>query len=269
MIRLLIGFLVFYPLWLVAASFLQRRVLFPRQMTEPVEGADGFPGLEKVWLDTDQGKVETWFVPGKGVDAQHPGPMVFFAHGNGELIDYWPLVIQQYQKMGVSTALVEYRGYGRSAGSPSQAAITEDYVKAYERLSQRLEVDRSRIVYHGRSVGSGIVSALAAEHPPAAMILQSPFTAVSDIMLHYGIPPFLCLDPFDNKPVVRSLDRPILLMHGRQDTIIPISHSRKLLKLARNGRLIEYDCGHNDFPMETKRYWSDIEAFLQENKILN
>lgn len=266
---LLVRLLIIYLIWLIVASCLQRYVLFPRQLArvDPT-AANHVVGLVKLTIETEQGSVEGWFIPGEGVSEQLPGPVVFFAHGNAETMDLFVPIAQRYVDLGVSVMLVEYRGYGRSAGSPSQKKITSDYLQFYDLIAARSDVDKDRIVYHGRSVGAGVICALARERKPAAMILQSPFTSVKRMAGRFLVPPILVWDPFDNVDVMRSYDGPVLIVHGAHDEIIPVSHGRKLAGVAKNAKIIEYDCGHNDFPMMSRSFWDDIDAFLRETNIL-
>ncbi len=257
--------------WQLAGCAMQRRVLFPTYAIPPElqEPDPGIAGLVKLDMPTDAGVTEAWFIPAEGASADHPQPAVLFAHGNAELIDIWPQYLEPYRRLGVSVMLIEYRGYGRSDGTPSQKTLTEDFAAGYDLLAGRQDVDAGRIVFHGRSVGGGIVCALAGERKPAALILQSTFTSVSSMALRFGILPPFVSDPFDNASALRAYDGPVLLMHGRDDSIIPHRHSEKLLKLARRGTLKTYDCGHNDFPITSDRYWSDIADFLRAAQIID
>ncbi|MAE61291.1 MAG: alpha/beta hydrolase [Planctomycetaceae bacterium] len=205
---------------------------------------------------------------GAGVSAEAPGPAVIFAHGNAELIDGWPAVLGGYQAMGVSVLMVEYRGYGRSDGSPTQKGLTDDFVRFAEMLSDRPEVDGERLIYHGRSIGGGVICQLAAQRAPAALILQSTFTSAADMAARMGFPSFLVRDKFDSRAVVEAFDGPLLLMHGRRDRVIGYRHSERLAAVARQGRLRPYDCDHNDFPMESGAFWGDVEGFLREAGVL-
>ncbi len=271
---MLTGFFVvlsLYALWLVTGCAIQRNVLFPRGMTHPNPVAATMTlGLQQLSIDTDQGPVEAYLLPGRGVDAKHPGPLVIFAHGNGELIDYsaasgeW----EPYRAMGISVALCEFRGYGRSAGDPTEQRIVSDFVKLYDRLAARADVDAQRIIIHGRSIGTGVACGLAAQRPPAALILQSPFRSVAAIMAGFWIPRFCVLDPFDNEAVLATFEKPVLIMHGTRDTVIPVAHGRALSKLTRRAQYIEYDCGHNDLPPDRQKYWDDIYAFLRQQQIV-
>jgi hypothetical protein len=78
----------------------------------------------------------------------------------------------------------------------------------------------------------------------------------------------LVRDPFDNFAVLRRYTGPLLLVHGKQDEVIPYSHSKRLLDAAPNARLISYDCGHNDCPPNWQTFWQEIESFLRQAGIL-
>lgn len=243
---------------------LQRWVLFPRYTTTPdPDAGKEVPGLVRLERAIPDGKVEAWLLPGDGVDADHPGPAVVYAHGNAELIDYWPETLSTYRRMGITVLMPEYRGYGRSDGTPSQDGIVDDFVHFYDELAQRPEVDADRIVFHGRSLGGGAVCALAERRKPAAMILMSTFTSVADMAKRYWMPRFMVLDPFDNERVLSRLEVPVLLVHGTRDQLVPFAHSERLAHVARDARLVSYACDHNDCPPDWERFWQDVRAFLE------
>ena len=129
-------------------------------------------GLEKIGLDAGFGKVDAWFIPPFGGGMAAAAPAVIFGHGNGELIDFWPDKLEGFARLGIALLLVEYPGYGSSAGSPSQDSITQIFVAAYDDLVSRKEIDSSRIVFFGRSLGGGAVCALAQRRHSAALILM-------------------------------------------------------------------------------------------------
>lgn len=250
-------------------STLQRLVLFPRFALRPDRDAGArVPGLERLWHHSPQGRVEAWFLPGDGVTASAPGPVILFAHGNGELIEHWPELLDPYRRMGCSLLLPEYRGYGRSAGDPSEAAIGDDFVAFHDRLVVRPDVDPQRIVLHGRSLGGGAVLHLAHRRPPAAVILMSTFTSVDDVASGWMIPRSLIADHFDNLSVVRRLECPILVLHGRRDRVVPCSHGRALAAANPRARFVEVDAEHNDCPPDWPAFWREIGAFLEEARIL-
>ena len=251
---------------------LQRSLLFPTFMIPPPQpnaGAD-VPGLERLTLDLPRGgEVEAWLLPGDGVSAAKPGPAVIFAHGNGELIDYWPELLSQYRRLGMTVLLPEYRGYGRSDGSPSEAALAEDMRRFYDLLVARDDVDPARVVFHGRSMGGGAVCALARQRKPAAMILMSTFTSIRRMARRYLMPGFLVRDPLDNLEVVRGLERPLLILHGQRDSLVPYEHAVELHKASPSSRLISFpSADHNDCPPDWNAFWTEVVPFLRGAGIL-
>jgi pimeloyl-ACP methyl ester carboxylesterase len=140
--------------------FFQRAILFPRSQTTPMpHAADKIPGLEKIRLDLPFGQVESWYLP--PVSNDKPRPVLIFAHGNAELIDHWPAFLHPLTRFGIGVLLVEYPGYGRSDGSPSQESVTAAFVEAYDRIVERKDVAPDQVVFAGRSIGGGAVCALA------------------------------------------------------------------------------------------------------------
>jgi fermentation-respiration switch protein FrsA (DUF1100 family) len=226
-------------------------------------------GLEKIWLDTSYGKIEAWFLPPAPGHGSKSAPAVIFAHGNAELIDFWPEELMEFTRLGIGVLLVEYPGYGRSEGKPSQRNITEAFVAAYDTLIARKDVDPSRIILFGRSLGGGAVCALAAERPSAALILQSTFTSVASCASDFFVPRFLVLDRFDNLAVVGSYSGPVLLIHGRNDKLIPYEHGLALYRASQRGKMLTYECRHNDCPPSWEAFWQDVELFLLDAGIID
>lgn len=247
-----------------------RQIIFPRnQIGYPPAQPENAQKVEKRWLNTRFGKIETWFLPPLSGPSARPAPAVIFAHGNAELIDFSPRELKPFTEVGIGVLLVEYPGYGRSDGRPSQKSITEAFTAAYDMLIARGDVDPQKIILYGRSVGGGVVCALAAARPSAAMILVSTFTSIRSFAVRFLIPGFLVRDPFNNLEVVKNYSGPILIMHGRHDEIIPFRHGLALSKAAENEKFITYDCGHNDCPPNWERFWQDIFLFLQEAGIIS
>jgi pimeloyl-ACP methyl ester carboxylesterase len=249
--------------------FVQRQVIFPRYMIPSPAPMDlSAARIEPTWLDTSFGKVEAWYIPPAAGVAGAPAPAVIFGHGNGELIDFWPEALKRFSEMGIGLLLVEYPGYGRSAGSPSQERIAETFILAYDRLAARTDIDPSRIVLFGRSLGGGAVCDLTLKRPSAALILMSCFKSVSAFAVRYLAPAFLIRDPFDNLSAVRQYQGPVLVMHGKFDEVVPFGHGQALHASAQNGKMIVYEAGHNDCPPDWEVFWQDVEGFLRAAKVL-
>ena len=229
---------------------------------------DASSGIEIVWLNTDAGQTEAWFVPPAPELRLQSYPVVIFAHGNAELIDFWVQELNPLRQLGLGLLLVEYPGYGRSQGHPSQKTITQVFVAAYDHILKHPKVDPDRIILMGRSIGGGAVCQLAARRPAASLILMSTFTSARSFAPKYLVPGFLVKDPFDNLTVVKSFTGPVLIIHGQKDDIIPFVHGKRLQQAASQARLIAYPCGHNDCPPGWGLFWKDIEDFLRKSNLL-
>ncbi|MCP3979293.1 MAG: alpha/beta hydrolase [bacterium] len=239
----------------VAILAVQRKMLFPRPSPPPHDVTTETAGVEKLRVGKTE-SVEAWLLEPLEKTERHPA--IIFGHGNGELIDHWVAEFEPVRAWGFAVLLVEYPGYGRSSGSPSQAAITETFVAAYDYLASRSDIRRDAIVGYGRSLGGAAVCQLAARRDVAALILESTFTSVADMAGTLGVPRWLVRDPFDNIAVLRTYRNPVLLLHGRSDGIVPFSHAEALHSAARASVLEPMDCGHND----CERPWRQIDDFL-------
>jgi uncharacterized protein len=266
MLKIITWVLVFYLLYAVFLFLFQRQILFPRHYAIPMpQKAETISKLEIIWLELSFGKVESWFLP--PIDGNGKCPVILFAHGNGELIEHWPEFFLPLTHSGIGVYLVEYPGYGRSEGLPSQKTILETFIAAHDHIVDYPNVDPDRVVLFGRSIGGGAVCDLAEKRSPAAIILMSTFSSVSKMAKKFGVPGFLIRDPFDNLKTVRSFDGPLLVIHGNRDEIIPYSHSVNLSEAAPRGELIIYDCAHNDCPPDWNVFYDDIKAFLINSNI--
>jgi len=259
-----------YGVYLLILFAAQRHMMFPRYVLPTPQPEGSLPaGVASIWIDSEYGRVEAWYLPAssEGKGAQ-PGPALIVAHGNGELIDYLVDEVMAFHRIGMAVLLVEYPGYGRSGGSPSQKSIGDIFSRAYDLLVQRPEIDPARIVLLGRSLGGGAVCDLARNRPSAAMILVSTFTRTSAFSKRYLAPPILIRDPFDNLGAVREYPNPLLITHGQYDDVIPYRHGKALFQAARNGTLKTYAGSHNDLRLDNDMCWRDIETFLRSTGII-
>ncbi len=267
--KIIITIVIFYTGYCALLFFAQRKIMYPIGLMETVQHVTiNSPETEKIWLQTDAGQVEAWLLKLEPDAHKYPYPITIFAHGNAELIDYLPQEFKMFTDAGIGVLLVEYPGYGRSEGSPSQKSITNTFLTAYDLLLEREDVDSNRIILYGRSMGGGAICQLAKRRPSAAVILSSTFVSARSFAKKYLAPGFLILDPFDNLSVITDYKGPVLIIHGRRDEIIPYAHGVSLSKAAGNGKFITYECGHNDCPPDLKRFQQDLMSFLNRNGIL-
>lgn len=267
MIRILLTAAGIYLAYAGLVFFLQRSMIFPRFVIPPFTDPARPQTAEVLMIHTGEETVEAWFIP---ADAGFPGPCpaVIFAHGNAELIDFWPEYLKPLSQNGIHLLLVEYPGYGRSKGRPSEKSITRAFTSAYDLLVARNTVDPGRIILFGRSIGGGAVCSLAKARPSAGLILLSTFTSIRSFAPRYGLFPFMIRDPMDNIVVLKEYPRPSLILHGNRDDLIPFTHAEALASVSKNARLIAYDCGHNDCPPDWNVFWKDVFAFLRENAMM-
>lgn len=239
----------------------QRSLLFP---APSLAGAAARPNdAEAVWLQIVGGSVEAWYLPPLA-GARGPAPLLLFTHGNGELIDHWPSAFEEPRRWGLAVLLVEYPGYGRSGGAPSQHSVTAAVLAAFDWARQQPFVDATRIIAYGRSVGGGAATALAGERPVAAMILESTFTSVPVFARRFGAPGFLVRDRFDNLAAVRRFTKPLLILHGEHDETIPVAQGRALHAAQPASEFHLMPCGHNDCAPP----WAAIGHFLAGHRLL-
>lgn len=223
----------------------QRTLLFPR----PLGGRWPAPPPDAriLMLPSRAGAVEAWYLPPTGGPGG-PAPVVVYHHGNGEVIDVWSRAFGPLRARGVGVLLVEYPGYGRSAGSPSEASLAAASCAAYDTLIQDPGVDPARVVSWGRSLGGGAAAGLARRRPVAALILESTFTSVRDLTDRYFAPGFLVRDPFNTLDVVRRFPGPVLVLHGSRDAVVATKQGRRLAAASPRSTFHERPCGHDDCP---------------------
>lgn len=250
--------LVIAVAYLALVFVMQRSMLFP--MPPPMAGEPD-ARAEVVRVKADNADAYGLFLPPR---AGTPAATMLFMHGNGELADYWIDDFEVPLQWGFGVLLVEYPGYGRAPGSPSEKSITEATRALYDWAAKDPRVDPKRIVAYGRSLGGGAAARLAVERPVAAMILESAFTSVADFAGRFLAPAWLVRDPFDSRTALASYRGRLLVIHGRHDTIVPVAHGRELASIVPGAQFRELPCGHNDCP----RDWRTIAFFLRDANLV-
>ena len=243
--------------YLAVLYLAQRSLIFPAPPYSP--NAD-LGRAEIVRLPVSGGEAQALFLAPAGSVAG-PSPLLIFMHGNAELADHWLSDFEEVTTWGVAALLLEYPGYGRSAGSPSERSINEAARAAYDWAQSDARIDGTRIVPYGRSLGGGPAVRLAVDRKAPALILESSFTSVADFAAQFLAPGFLVRDRFDSLKTLSSYRGPLLVMHGSRDEVVPIAHGRALAAAVPGAKFFELPCGHND----CARPWHLIRTFLEEN----
>ncbi len=263
-LNILVTGIIVYCVYLIFLYFAQRALIYPGRTLGPKQYQTGWITEEYInWIDTPEGKIETWFIPSKNNNTNQGNPVVIFAHGNYELIDYCEVETRGLNQLGYDVFLIEYPGFGRSKGMTSRESINTVYVWAYDWLVSNKNVDPDQIIGFGRSLGGGAICDLVEKRSLAGVILQSTFSNVKSFAKRYGAPAFLARDPFDNVEIMKNYSRPVLIIHGRQDALIPFWHGETLAKNIPQSEFIQFDCEHNDCPPDWKAYWQIIDRFIK------
>ncbi|HEX6851891.1 MAG TPA: alpha/beta hydrolase [Candidatus Polarisedimenticolaceae bacterium] len=235
--------------------FMQRGVMYPAPRG-PWNGTAP-DGARRVALTSATGPVEAWFLPPLAA-SEGAVPAVVYTHGNAERAEWTLHEFETLRRAGMAIVVPEYPGYGSAPGSPSEESITAAVLAAYDWLVVQPGIDPARIVAHGRSIGGGAATRLAARRPVAAIVLESAFTSARVFARRFLAPGFLVRDPFDNLAALRGCRGPLLVIHGRHDTIAPFEHGERLAAAVPGARLVPLECDHNDCP----RAWGEVLEFL-------
>jgi pimeloyl-ACP methyl ester carboxylesterase len=266
----LLGLLGLYAAWLVVLYLAQRSMVYPgtRIHERPPLAADR-EDRQILWLETDFGQVEAWYLHPRagGPETGGPeagGPAIIIAHGNAELIDSIPSGFLGLRERGYAVLLVEYPGYGDSAGEPSVHTVTQTFITAYDTLAARTDVDAGRILGMGRSLGGGAICALAAQRPLQALLLVSSFADLPSMSRRYLAPAWLASERYDNESVLRTYNGPVFIAHGTRDELIGLEHARRNRAAATRSLLVTYDARHDECPVDFVRFWRDVDTFLAQ-----
>jgi fermentation-respiration switch protein FrsA (DUF1100 family) len=234
---------------LALASGLQRRLIYFPDPGPVPPAASALTGAEDVAFRTADGlRLAGWYVAPPG---RAPAATVLVLNGNGGHRAGRAPLAAALARAGLSVLLFDYRGYGGNPGSPTETGLAADARAARDHLLSRPDVRPERIVYLGESLGAAVAVGLAAEHPPAALVLRSPFTSLADVgRRHYPYLPVgaLLKDRYDALARIRAVRCPVVVVAGGADDIVPAGLSRRLYDAAAEPkRYVEVPgAGHND-----------------------
>jgi hypothetical protein len=248
---------------LIVLSSLQTQIIFPGAATQGlpdcVVTADA-PGTELVRLKTRDGQTVVGLF-GTGLADDRPiarpaaAPTILFFYGNGMCMADAIVEFDNLRRLGANVMIVDYVGYGMSSGRPSEQGCYATADAAWDHLVARADVDPKRITVMGWSLGAATAIDLASRQPAAALVACSAFTSVSDMARRaFSLPllptGWLVQHHFENLPKIGQVRCPILLAHGRRDSIIPVDMSFSLAAAAGD-RLVAHEvydrADHNDF----------------------
>jgi fermentation-respiration switch protein FrsA (DUF1100 family) len=249
-LRIALGLALAYALLVLLAWRFQERLAFPAPRAPlPDPKRVGVANGEKVELVSGDGtKLVGWYLKPAEVGGGSPGLLWFY--GNGETIAaIWPIV-RAFQPPGTAVLVVDYPGYGGSAGRATEAGLYGAADAAYAALVARPGIDPARIYVYGRSLGSAAATWVAARHPVAGLILESPFTSAAAMMrqLYALLPRFILRLSLDNLGRMGQIRCPVLVFHGDADGIVPTAMGREVAAAASGPveLVLIHGAGHND-----------------------
>ena len=226
----------------------QRRLIYLPSTGAVPSAATMLAGARDVQLTTSDGlRLGAWYIPARRPD----GPFtVLVANGNAGDRSLRAPLARALANQGFGVLLFDYRGYGGNPGSPSEEGLARDVRSARQFLIDE-GVPGDRLLYYGESLGAAVVAELATEHPPAGLVLRSPFTDLASVgRIHYPFVPVRALlrDRFPVAEYVARVVVPITVVYGTADSIVPPEESRRSVAAARGPtRLVAVEgADHND-----------------------
>jgi hypothetical protein len=270
MFDLLLSFLAIggglYLLLCLYLFLMQGRLLFyPNLPSRKVTATPAQRGLdfEPVTITTsDHVRITGWFVP-----AQEAKGVLLFFHGNAGNISHRLDSLAIFHRLGLSTLIIDYRGYGESEGRISEQGTYLDGEAAWRYLIETKGINPEEIIIFGRSLGGAIAAHLAARTNPAGVVLESVFTSAPDLAAQlYPVFPvrLLARYQYDVKKAVESIGAPVLVIHSRDDEIIPFGHGLKVYEAAAAPKeFLPIRGGHNEgFLLSGATYLQGLARFI-------
>ena len=257
-----------YAALLAIVYLLQGALIYFPGTGREVLGTPSDVGLdyEEVWLTTEDGvRIVAWFVPARAARG-----VALLTHGNAgniaNRVDYARL----FHRLGFSLLLLEYRGYGRCEGKPSEEGTYADARAAWRHLVAERRFPAERIVLVGESLGGAVAARLAAEQRPAALVLASTFVSVPELAaeLYPWLPVRqLARYRYDTLDALKHVSCPVLIAHSREDDIIPFHHGERLFAAAKEPKaFLQLAGGHNEGFLFTRKEWgAELGRFLEQH----
>jgi pimeloyl-ACP methyl ester carboxylesterase len=277
-LRLTLLLLLAGGVYLVMRNFEQQFVYAPSSFIRktPRQAKLSF---DNIALTTDDGvNIQGWFVPAHGPDdpdaTNSPPPTLLFFHGGvGNLSDYLEK-IHLLHDMGLDVFSVDYHGYGKSGGTPSESGLTSDATAAYFYLTQKRHVKPDQIYLYGEDLGASVAIDLATKVPAAGLIAEGATASVIEkIEEAWPLIPwqYLLRNKFDSLTKIRDVHMPLLIIHSADDEIVPLNDSRRLCALAHEPKeLVEIHGTHRDaFVRSFDLYYDKVSHFIYDQPKTN
>jgi fermentation-respiration switch protein FrsA (DUF1100 family) len=234
-----------YGVLLLGMYLAQRSLMYFPDTARRTPASVGLPQAQEVELTAADGtRLIAWHVA-----AQTGKAVVIYFQGNSGGLDLRAERFRRLVADGTGLLALNYRGYGGSSGSPSEAGLIADAITAYDFALAHYPPER--IMLWGESLGTGVAVALAAQRPVARVLLESPYTSIADVAgtIYWFVPVRLLIkDPFRSDARIGRVTAPVMVLHGERDTVVPIAFGERLYALIRTPKTFVRlpGAGHND-----------------------
>jgi len=245
-----------------------RLVYFPPRYPEGFPSPQTYQGeVEDVWLLTQDGIRVNAFYHSNSSSKQ----ALLWFHGNAENIGYNLEHLRMLATIGVNILAVDYRGYGKSEGSPDEAGVYHDADAAYDYLLKQRHIRAEDVIIYGHSLGGAVAVDLASRRPCGGLVVQSSFTsarAMARRMFRLPLIEYAAKSRFDSLEKIREVHAPILIVHGTRDETVPFEMGEQLFRAAPQPKRFYpiAGAGHNDL-MEVggQAYLACLQSFVAES----
>lgn len=264
----LIILLTLYVLFALLLRWREPHMLYyPDRSIEQTPASLGWKFDDITLTASDGVRINGWFIPTPLPTSAHPPLTLLFFHGNAGNISDRLDKLGEFRSLGADVFIIDYRGYGRSDGTPDEQGTYRDAQAAYEYLTKQRRIGPRRIVVYGESLGSAIAVDLAAKQPAGGVIIEEPFTSVGDVgqkLFPFMPVRLLVRNKYDTLSKIASINAPLLIFHSPEDEVIPFLHGQRLFAAAREPKtFVELHGPHNDaFLASAAAYRNGLQQFL-------
>ncbi len=262
--KIIFNLIIFVAFLFIYTYFLERKALYYPSRKIEFTPAELHLRYEDVFFRTEDGvELHGWFVPQEGALST-----ILYCHGNAGNISHRVEIARMFNERKMNFFIFDYRGFGRSKGWPTEKGTYLDAQAAYDYLRARQDIDRDRIVIFGKSLGAAIAIDLASKVKAAALISESSFTSTRDMArtIYPLLPFWLFLRPkYNAYAKIDKIDAPKLIIHSRDDEIVPFSQGERLFAKAESPKeFYVMRGGHNDaFYIHNAECMQMISDFLK------
>lgn len=266
LVAVLTGLVLGYIMLVFFAYFRQGSMVYYPDRDITLTPRDIGLDFEELTLKTkDSVSISAWHIP-----AESERGVVLFCHGNAGNVSDRLDSIRIFHDLGLSVLIFDYRGYGKSTGTPTEEGTYMDAESAWDYLVHTRDISPAKIVLFGRSLGSSVAAETALRRKAGVLIIESGFTSIPDLgQKYFPYLPVRIISRFQyaTEEKVSRISIPKLFIHSRDDEIIPFEQGGKLFDNAANPKeFLLIQGGHNDgFLISGKSYTSGIERFLSKH----